>query len=466
MSNLLIVDDEQSICWGLQQLGESMGHDVATASSAEQALEVVRSQTPDAIVLDVRLPGMDGLTAIGRFRELLGDVPIIVITAYGDLDTAVQAVRNGAFEYLIKPFNLDQVQKTLTRALDAGPRDAARTATTKRVQGMVGSSAAIQEVFKHIALAAESDACVLVSGESGTGKELAARAIHKYSGRAGGPFVAVNVASLSPALAESELFGHVRGAFTGADESRVGLLVQADGGTLFLDEVADIPLPVQVKLLRVLEHGEVTPVGSNDVVTSDFRVVSATHQDLMKRVASGAFRHDLYFRLCGFKIDLPALRERVEDIRDLARHFATGRAGRTTPEIPRETLAELERRPWYGNIRELRNAIEHAVILARGGAIAKEHLPPPADPFPTVDGAHAADPPIRIVKWIREWAETQLSQSSEPSSLYDDFLALVEPPLLSTAMAASRGQCAAAARSLGMHRTTLRKKLDQYGIES
>jgi two-component system nitrogen regulation response regulator GlnG len=331
---------------------------------------------------------------------------------------------------------------------------------------MVGSSAAIQEVFKCIALAAESDACVLLSGESGTGKELAARAIHKYSRRASGPFVAVNVASLSPALAESELFGHVRGAFTGADESRVGLLVQADGGTLFLDEVADIPLPVQVKLLRVLEHGEVTPVGSNDVVMSNFRVVSATHQDLMKHVASGAFRHDLYFRLCGFKIDLPALRERVEDIRDLAYYFATVREGEATPEIPQETLAELEQRPWYGNIRELRNAIEHAAILARGGAIAKEHLPPPAKPFPATDGGLAGDPRSQIAEWIKKWAETQLGQSSEPSSLYDDFLALVEPPLLNAAMAESRGQCAAAARCLGLHRTTLRKKLDQYGIES
>jgi two-component system nitrogen regulation response regulator GlnG len=466
VSRLLIVDDEQSICWGLRQLGESMGHDVVTTASAEQALNSICEQTPDAIVLDVRLPGMDGLTAISQFREQLGDVPIIVITAHGDLDTAVRAIRNGAFEYLIKPFQLDQVQKTLTRALSAGTRGSVRATPAERVDGMVGSSAALQEVFKRIALAAESDACVLLCGESGTGKELAARAIHKYSSRANGPFVAVNVASLSPALAESELFGHVRGAFTGADESRTGLLAQADGGTLFLDEVAEIPLPVQVKLLRVLEHGDVTPVGSNHPVTSDFRVVSATHRDLMKQVASGDFRHDLFFRLCGFKIDLPALRERVEDICDLARHFAAGSAGRSAPEIPDETLTELQRRPWYGNIRELRNAIEHAAILARGGAIAREHLPPPADPFPTAAGQFIADPQRQVPELIKQWAETELKQRDEPSRLYDALLSLVEPPLFHAAMEKSGGQCAAAARYLGLHRTTLRKKLDQYDIES
>ncbi len=299
MAKLLVVDDEESICWGLKRLGESLGHEVLTASSAEAGLEIAQRQRPDAIVLDVRLPGMDGLSAIEHFQRSIGPRPIIVITAYGDLPTAVEAVRQRAFEYLIKPFDLQQVEQALSRALEPDANLSADAAPHREtVGGMVGRSPAMQHIFKRIALSAASDACVLVSGETGTGKELAARAIHQFSGRAAGPFVAVHVASLSGALAESELFGHVRGAFTGADFQRQGLLAQAEGGTLFLDEVADIPLPIQVKLLRALEMREVTPVGSNRPTPANFRVVSATHQRLHDAVKSGAFRHDLYFRLC------------------------------------------------------------------------------------------------------------------------------------------------------------------------
>ena len=314
MSHLLIVDDEPSICWGLGKLAESLGHSVATAASAEQGLQSATARRPDAIVLDVRLPGMSGVTAMHHFRRLLGPVPIIIITAFGDLTTAVEAVRNGAFEYLLKPFDLTTAQRVIERATDsltAPPAAAADARLAPDGEGpIVGHSAAIQEVFKRIAVVAPSDACVHLRGESGTGKELAARAIHRYSRRSSGPFVAVNVASLSESLAESELFGHARGAFTGAQEPRTGLLEQAHGGTIFLDEVADIPLPVQVKLLRVLEHGEILPVGANRPVQSDFRLISATHQDLRQRVAEGRFRHDLYFRLITFEIEIPPLRQR------------------------------------------------------------------------------------------------------------------------------------------------------------
>jgi two-component system nitrogen regulation response regulator GlnG len=271
---------------------------------------------------------------------------------------------------------------------------------------------------------------------------------------------------LSTTLAESELFGHVRGAFTGADQSRSGLLVQADRGTLFLDEVADIPLPIQVKLLRVLDHGEVTPVGSNEAVKTDFRVVSATHRDLMQQVGDGRFRHDLYFRLCAFRIDLPPLRERGGDIGDLARHFAAGPTAGAAAGVTDQTLDELKRRPWYGNVRELRNAIEHATILARGGAIMPEHLPPPAAPFAPHENDTVRHLPERIVELVAHWAELRLSESDESRNLHEQLLALVEPPVLRAALGKHRGQCAGAARHLGLHRTTLRKKLDQYGIES
>ena len=235
----------------MAELAQSAGHEVRTASSAERGLEIALDERPDVVVMDIRLPGMDGLTAIEHLRDQLGDVPIIVITAHGDLETAVQAVRQDAFEYILKPFDLDQMQRAIDHALLARRDDAACVPLPDVETGLVGHSPVMQEVFKRIALAANSEACVLLTGESGTGKELVARAIHRFSDRADAPFVAVNVASLSISLAESELFGHERGAFTGADAQRVGLLAQADGGTLFLDEVADIPLPVQVKLLRL-----------------------------------------------------------------------------------------------------------------------------------------------------------------------------------------------------------------------
>jgi len=467
VARLLVVDDEQSICWGLTRLGESMGHEIAAASSAEQALELVEDSQPDVIVLDVRLPGMDGLTAIEHLREHVGQVPIIVITAYGDLQTAVKAVRNGAFEYIVKPFDLDQMQRTLQRALDSKRPAVVESLRGRPVEGLVGGTPEMQEVFKRIALAAASHACVLLCGESGTGKELAARAIHRYGSRSDGPFVAVNVASLSPSLAESELFGHVRGAFTGADESRTGLLVQADGGTLFLDEVADIPLSTQVKLLRALEHGEVMPVGSNETVRADFRVVSATHQDLSRNVQDGTFRHDLYFRMCTLQIDIPPLRERRDDIDELARHFLshlTSDAQMPCPDLSPDTLAELRQRPWHGNVRELRNAIEHAVIVSRGGAIVPEHLPLPATSSLIPAKYHAVSIEQQIALLIGQWSEAQLSDSPDAEELYDRLLQIVEPPLLKAAIDRNQGQCAAAARRLGMHRTTLRKKLDQYDI--
>jgi two-component system nitrogen regulation response regulator GlnG len=466
---LLVVDDEQTICWGLQRMGEGLGHEVVTASSAEEGLELAVDLHPDVIVLDVRLPGMDGLEAIGQFRDRLGDVPIIIMTAYGDLNTAVTAVRNGAFEYIVKPFDLAHVQSAVARALHVDP-DAGERALPEiqSIGELVGKTPVMQEVFRRLALAAAADANVLVSGESGTGKELAAKAIHRYSGRADGPFVAVNVASLSPSLAESELFGHVRGAFTGADQTRTGLLAQADGGTLFLDEVADIPLPVQIKLLRALEDGEVAPVGSNDKIQTNFRIVSATHQQLLGNVKDGTFRHDLYFRLCAFQIDIPPLRERSEDIHELAEYFLSqlsrdDQVARAT--IAPETHAELERRPWYGNVRELRNSIEHALILARGGVIMPEHLSPPVQAS-AVPQVADTDPQSAIAQLISEWAEAQLNGADDANALHERLLALVEPPLLEQVLSSSGGQYSLAARKLGLHRTTLRKKLDQYGIKS
>lgn len=466
MSNLLVVDDEQAICWGLSKMGKSLGYKVTVASSAERALEVAAEIRPDVIVLDVRLPGMDGLTAIDRLRDEVGDVPIIVITAFGDLQTAVNAVRGGVFEYITKPFHLEQVRHAVLRAVNRHAHAKVSPHAGRPVEGIIGRAPAMQAAFNRIALAAASDTSVLLSGESGTGKELAARAIHRYSRRADGPFVAVNVASLSPSLAESELFGHERGAFTGAERSRTGLLAQANGGTLFLDEVADIPLPVQVKLLRALDSGEVVPVGSGKAFSTNLRIISATHQDLIRKIDEGSFRHDLYFRLAAFHIQLPPLRERRDDIPDLVQHFIAcyrDIEGETMPVISQEALHELQSRPWFGNVRELRNVVEHAMIVSRGAAILPEHLAQPfaADLIPGTNDNSSFQK--RIDDLVRRWASETMSQS-QTENLYDQFLELVEPALFKAAMAKHAGNCAAAARELGVHRVTLRRKLDHYGL--
>ncbi|MFO7904657.1 MAG: sigma-54-dependent transcriptional regulator [Planctomycetota bacterium] len=438
---------------------------VASHALSDSVPTHVRHAPPDAIVLDVRLPGIDGLEAMQRFRQVLGSVPIVVITAYGDLSTAVAAVRNGAFDYVTKPFDLRTAEHTIRRALAAGEVEAEGPPVSQSDAHarILGSSDAMQEVFKRIALVAAAETCVHIRGESGTGKEMAARAIHRHSRRAEGLFVAINLASLSSSLVESELFGHARGAFTGAEHARRGLLAQADGGVVFLDEVADIPMPLQIKLLRTLEQGEVLPVGSNQPVHSDFRVISATHQNLPELVSRSRFRHDLYFRLGAFEIEMPPLRDRQDDVRVLAEHFlaqVAADSGHAPPTLSAAAIEQLQRMPWYGNVRELRNSVEHAVVLARSGAIMAEHLPPPAPASMTAASIQSDALP----RLIRQWTETQL-ETRNVDDLYERLLRIVEPPLLKAAMARFRGQCATAARHLGLHRTTLRKKLEQHGID-
>lgn len=466
MGRVLIVDDEQSICWGLSKLARESGHVTAIASSAEQALVEIERTPPDVIFLDVRLPGMDGLAAMDRIRQLVKNVPIMIMTAYGELAVAVEAVRKGAFDYLVKPFDLSVAERALTRAMESvTAREAVTLSGPVGDAGqIVGSSRVMQEVFKRMAVVAPSTACVHLRGESGTGKELVARAIHRHSSRADGPFIAVNVASLSPTLAESGLFGHVRGSFTGADQTHPGLLERAHGGTIFFDEVADIPLATQVKLLRVLEYGEVLPVGGVRPVRSDFRVISATHQNLYQCVNQGTFRHDLYFRLVTFEIELPPLRVRRDDIAALTDHFVsllTQSSGTPRPTVPAETRTVLEQRDWWGNVRELRNALEHAIILARGGPLLPEHLPPPV---PARGGEDTWDGTLAAT--VQRWAEHQLEQAAEGTDLYAQFLKVVEPPLFEEILRHHRGQFSAAARTLGMHRVTLKRKMDERQGES
>jgi two-component system nitrogen regulation response regulator GlnG len=462
MSNILVVDDEQAVCWTLERALRGEGHHVDVAASAEAAFKLAAARPPDAIILDVRLPGMDGLAALDRLRQLSGDAPVIVITAFGNLATAVRAVEGGAFDYLAKPFDLDQALATIARALQrrALQPTTSVVAPVAPPEDIIGTSAAMQAVFKRIALVAPRDACVLITGESGTGKELVAQAVHRYSARRDRPYLPVHVAALNPNLVESELFGHVKGAFTGAAQARPGLLALAEGGTIFFDELADIPLSVQVKLLRVLEHGEVFPVGSSQPQPINVRVLAATHQDLERKVAAGEFRHDLFFRLNVFRIHLPPLRERREDIVPLAEHFLRRLEPSALP-LPAATVQYVTVQPWQGNVRELRNALEHAVIVARGGPLLPEH-------FPTAIGLAPApvDPTQQLTAAVRHWLDERVRSVAPhaPVDLYGELLRLIEPPLLEEVMRRLDGNRWVAAQWLGLNRATVRKKLGLYGL--
>ncbi|QDU37940.1 Transcriptional regulatory protein ZraR [Maioricimonas rarisocia] len=470
MSHVLIVDDEPGICWGFRELLTDDGHQVSVASSAEAALELAETTVPDAVLLDVRLPGMDGLAALEHLRARIGSAPVIVMTAFGNLETACRAVDAGAFDYLTKPFDLEEATAVLQRALASVTAPQRRTADLESASGegpLIGRSPAMQEVFKQIAVVARGDVPVLVTGESGTGKELVSRAIHDHGPRRSEPYVPVFLAALSPSVIESELFGHAKGAFTGADHDRRGLLELAGNGTVFLDEIGDVPLDVQVKLLRAIEHQEVVPVGSVRPRPTGFRVVAATHRSIPDLIAAGTFREDLFFRLNVFHIVVPPLRDRRDDIPLLAGHFLRQLdRGDSQRQFTDRAMQELRERPWHGNVRELRNAVERAAVIARGPWIDRDHLPPPM----LTTGTQAGTNGDRLQQLVTEWTRTALDQPAlgtdgDEQGTYERFLEEVEPALLRTVLEECDGNRAAAARQLGMHRSTLRQKLRRYGLD-
>lgn len=454
MAYILIVDDEVRHCQSLQEYLSHAGHQVRVAGSAERALELAAGGPIEAVLLDIRLPGMDGLTAIARLRALAPAAPVIIMTAFGTLDTAAAAVREGVFEYLVKPFSLAELKAVLGRAL-AAPAGVTGDLPPSEAGGeIVGRSPVMQRVFNRIALAAATDVPVLLTGETGTGKEVLARAVHRYGPRRAGPYVPVFLAALGAGVIESELFGHARGAFTGADRDRAGLLEQAAGGTVLLDELGDIPLSLQVKLLRALEQREVTRVGESTPRPIDVRIVAATHKSLPDLVSRGLFREDLYYRLAVFAVEVPPLRERREDIPDLARHFL-GRVTAATrcPGFTPAAMAALEARPWHGNVRELRNVVEHAAVASRGAAIAPEHFPRPLS-RPAGDWSEA----------LGRWLDDRLSgfdPLTAQARLLDDLRGEIEPALVELTLARCRRNQAAAARLLGLDPKTLRARLVQ-----
>jgi two-component system nitrogen regulation response regulator GlnG len=474
MSSILIVDDEPAICWAFREALTDEGHAVRVAASGEEALRLTDGHwRPDVVVMDIRLPGIDGLSAMRQLRERIGATPVVVMTAFGSLDTAIRAMEGGAFEYLIKPFDLDAAVEVLRRALGAAAAAGDRRPSANdgaalsapSAGAIIGSSPAMQQIFKQIAQVAATDVGVLITGESGTGKELVARAIHRHSSRREGPFVPVCAPALNPGLIESELFGHVRGSFTGAAEERRGLFELASGGTLLLDEIADIPPALQVKLLRTIEQREVLPVGGSVSRSIDVRILAATNRPLPELIASGAFREDLFFRLGVFQIHLPPLRERQGDVEALAEHFLmqiVARRDAVPWTLSEEARRELRARHWAGNVRELRNALEHAAIVARGGEIRVEHLPHPSP-------LAASSPPTpgeRTIRDVAAWTAHEAAQiaCTDDPQLYERFLQLVEPPLLQEALRHCDGNRAAAAQLLGLHRATLRHKLRRHGL--
>ncbi|HSG71991.1 MAG TPA: sigma-54 dependent transcriptional regulator, partial [Planctomycetaceae bacterium] len=410
----------------------------------------------------------DGLTALEKLNESLGPTPVIIMTAFGNLETAVQAINRGAFEYLTKPFDLEKTIAVIRRALDSGRANTARLSSPRLAWGddqvLLGESPSMQAVFRKIALVAEHDVPVLVTGESGTGKELVAEAIHRYSKRSSGPFIPICVPALNESIIESELFGHTRGAFTGAVANRQGLLELSNRGTAFFDEIGEISMAMQVKLLRVLESKAVTPTGGNETQRIDFRLVAATNQDLEAMVEQGIFRRDLYYRLNVFRIEMPSLRQRAEDIPLLAQHFVNRADPSGRVVLSQSTIDELMSRPWHGNVRELRNSIEHAVIVTRSGEIRPDALP---SPIPLESDENLLKD--SLAKAIREWCHKHLGKSSddvEQSSLHELFLSEVEPVLFEAVLRASSGNRKEAARILGMHRQTLRERLKRYELDS
>jgi two-component system nitrogen regulation response regulator GlnG len=468
-ARILVADDEASIRFVLREALGASGHEVVDVDSGDAAIEAISHQGPfDIAFLDIRMPGPSGIELLDRMRALGADTAVVVITAQNTFENAVEAMKRGALEYLVKPFRLAEVSALVerslrTRDLEREVRQLRREVSGRAAPGdrLVGRSDTLLEVFKTIGRVARSDVSVLITGESGTGKELVARAIHAASPRASGAFVAVNAAAIPRELLESELFGHERGAFTGAIEARAGRFREASGGTLFLDEIGDMPFELQAKLLRVLQSGEVTSVGGRRPEHVDVRIIAATHRDLDTEVKAGKFREDLLYRLRVVPIHLPPLRERPEDIPTLAEHFAarySEEIGTGPRFLPEATLRHLSTYSWPGNVRELENAIKRALVLA-----PTEVLTPEDFAFletPLGEGRTRAT----LEQLVAEEARSALADT-DARDLYPRLMERAERPLLVAVLEHTGWNQIRAAALLGINRNTLRKKIVELSIE-
>ncbi|WP_298219084.1 nitrogen regulation protein NR(I) [Halothiobacillus sp.] len=467
-AKIWVVDDDHSIRWVLERALKTAGFTVEVFESAAMLRTRLRTSTPDVLFSDIRMPGEDGLSLLSSLQNSHPELPIIIITAHSDLDSAVGAFQGGAFDYLPKPFDIDDAVRLAQRALSSrqpqAPEVTAESpATTDTQTDLIGNAPAMQEIFRAIGRLARSNVTVLINGESGTGKELVARALHQHSLRRQGPFVALNTAAIPKDLLESELFGHEKGAFTGAAGQRVGRFEQAHGGTLFLDEIGDMPMDLQTRLLRVLADGQFYRVGGTQLIRTDVRIVAATHQRLEDRVASGQFREDLFHRLNVIRLKLPALRERREDIPQLLRLFlqrAAQELGVPIKSIHPQALAQLARNDWPGNVRELENTARWLTVMAPGHEIGIEDLPDNLHQS-SAPGAELGDDAL-LTQWtsdLKRWADARLAAGDQ------DLLAIAGPAfertLLKAALHFTGGHKQQAAALIGWGRNTVTRKLKE-----
>lgn len=463
MDTVWVVDDDRSIRWVLEKALKGANMDVRTFENADGVLRALERQRPDVIISDIRMPGMDGFELLKRIHTYDAELPVIIITAHSDLDSAVTAYKGGAFEYLPKPFDVDEAVELTRRAIDMSiKKDKPELNLNGADTEIIGAAASMQEVFRAIGRLSRSNITVLINGESGTGKELVAHALHKHSPRAEKPFIALNTAAIPRDLLESELFGHEKGAFTGAQAARQGRFEQADGGTLFLDEIGDMPPELQTRLLRVLQDGTFYRVGGHNPIKVDVRIIAATHQDLEQRVAENLFREDLFHRLNVIRIHIPSLRERSEDIPLLARHFLSKAAGELNVEaktLSSETDEYLSRLSWPGNVRQLQNMCRWLTVMSPGQEINIEDLPPElqTDKAEQTGGGD-------WVEMLRRWAERQLAQGD--TGLLDRATPEFERVMIETALRKSGGRRQNAAKLLGWGRNTLTRKIKELGMEA
>jgi two-component system response regulator AtoC len=460
---ILLADDEPTIRLSIADALEDAGHTVRTAKDGADAWEVLIDEPIDLVLTDIRMPRMDGITLFRRIRSEYPTVDVILMTAYAEIDDAIAAMKDGALDYLTKPFDVEELMVRIgrlqeRRGLEA-ELEAARTELERRDPSrmIVGDSPSMLRLLSIVETVADSEAPVLITGESGTGKELVARTVHQLSPRRDGPFIAVNCAAFPETLLEAELFGHERGAFTGAHQSREGRFQAAAGGTLFLDEIAEIPSTAQAKLLRVLQDGTFEPLGTNRTVQADVRIVSATHRDLRERLADGRFREDLYYRLNVLDLHIPPLRERRTDLPMLVEHFLQKytRPGRGVPSLSPPAFAALTEYPFPGNVRELEHAVHRAVVLSRGETIELSHLPEPISGTTEPNLSRAEDAA----------ANGTNGAHGEGLVTLQDAVKAFEREYLMRALKAAEGKKSRAAELLGISRKNLWEKLRSHQIQ-
>ena len=457
-----IVDDDQSVRWVLEKALKQADMETRSFERAEHLLEAISDGAPDVLITDVRMPGMSGIALLDRLSSTCPDLPVIVITAHSDLENAVAAYKGGAFEYLPKPFDIDEAVELVHKAARVNGHGAAtEDMSANAMASMIGQAPAMQEVFRSIGRLSASSMTVLITGESGTGKELVARALHDHSPRANKPFVALNTSAIASELLESELFGHEKGAFTGADARRIGRFEQANGGTLFLDEIGDMSPALQTRLLRVLAESEFYRVGGQTAIKVDVRVIAATNQDLARAVKEARFREDLYHRLNVIRINTPPLRQRSEDIPALLQHYlaeAGEELGATPKTIDADALDALQAFAWPGNVRQLVNAARRLTVTAPGNVITAQDIP---------GDLGGSDTPSQGAKeWTRmlaSWAERQLQREGKP--LLDSALPEFEKTLIQLALSRTNGHRQDAAKLLGWGRNTLTRKMKALHLD-